>query len=398
VNEFDTSSLFSEFSEVTDSYGNVFVRIPRIYIKKVDTAGHKAWYASRRPFTGAYLPKCFWDFTNSRELDYIDVGKYKASLSDDSLRLESKPDKFPLSNKNIVQFRDYAKANNTDVLKGYQQLDIHTVDLLQTLFIIEQATINSQSKVAGYTSGQYSASHVATVAETDVNRIIIANAYAALYSVGQTIGIGTSLGGNQIAYNRVITSIDTYDASNMAITFDGAVVDIAVGNIVYNMGYKNGFSSGIAASVGSLNSNSNGKYPFVWHGIESLYGDMWQFVDGININENQAWVCPNADSYASNVFASPYEQVGYVNASADGYVKATGHDVSHPYCEIPVDTTGSSSTYYSDYYYQSAGQRIARFGGRWSDSSNAGLFCWSLLYSSSASSLYIGGRLLKKAL
>jgi hypothetical protein len=314
------------------------------------------------------------------------------------LRLESKPDKFPLFSKNIVQFRNYAKANNTDVLKGYQQLDIHTVDLLQTLFIIEQATINSQSIVAGYTSGQYSASHVATVAETDVNRIIIANAYAALYSVGQTIGIGTSLGGNQIAYNRVITSIDTYDASNMAITFDGAVVDIAVGNIVYNMGYKNGFSSGIAASVGSLNSNSDGKYPFVWHGIESLYGDMWQFVDGININEDQAWVCPNADSYASNVFASPYEQVGYVNASANGYVKATGHDVSHPYCEIAVDTTGSSSTYYSDYYYHGAGQRIALFGGSWYYGSSAGLFCWDLSDSSSNAHLSIGGRLLKKAL
>ena len=59
INEFDTSSLFSNFEKVTDSYGNVFVRIPRIYIKKVDTTGHKAWYASRRSFTGdAYLPKC----------------------------------------------------------------------------------------------------------------------------------------------------------------------------------------------------------------------------------------------------------------------------------------------------------------------------------------------------
>ena len=124
------------------------LKIPKIYLKKIDGVGNKEWYASRVSFDGCYLPKCFYDFTNSRELDYVLVGKYLASLSPDTTKLESKPNTFPLSGRNIVQFRDLAKANNTGGLLGYQQLDIHVVDLLQTLFIIQNATLYSQSKCA----------------------------------------------------------------------------------------------------------------------------------------------------------------------------------------------------------------------------------------------------------
>lgn len=393
LNEFDTSSLFSEFSEVTDSYGNVFIRIPRIYIKKVDTTGHKAWYASRRPFTGAYLPKCFWDFTNNKELDYVDVGAYTAS-SADGTKLDSKSGTYLLITKNIVQMRTMAQANGA----GYQQLDIHVVDLLQTLFIIEQATIHSQSKVAGYTVGQYSSTHTATVAETAVNRIIVATATAALYEIGQTISIGTSLGGNQIFYGRTITAKTVIDASNTAIEFDGTAVNIAIGNIVYNTGIQSGFSANIAASVGSPVSNSSGKQPFVWHGIENLFGNVYQFVDGININERQAWVCPDAASYASNLFTAPYEQLSYVNGATDGYITAMGHDPARPYAALPAAVGGSSTTYYGDYYYQSTGQRIALLGGFWSDGSGAGLFYWSLFNSSSRAGVAVGGRLIKKPL
>lgn len=391
VNEFDTSSLFANFEKVTDSFGNVFVRIPRIYIKKVDTTGHKAWYASRRPFTGAYLPKCFWDFTNNKELDYVDVGAYNASSADDT-KLDSKTGTYPLINKTIVQMRTMAQANGA----GYQQLDIHVVDLLQTLFIIEQGTIHSQSKVAGYTAGQYTATHLATATETAVNRIIVATATAALYEVGQTISVGTSHGGNQIFYGRTITAKTVIDASNTAIEFDGTAVNIATGNVLYNTGAKSGFGSNIAASVGSPVSNSSGKLPFVWHGIENLFGSIYQFVDGVNINERQAWVCPDAARYASNLFTVPYEQLSYVNSDADGYSKEMGYDPAHPYASFPVAVGGSSTTYYGDYYYQSTGQCIAVLGGGWPGGSSAGLFCWFLGSSSSYAHLSFGGRLVRK--
>ena len=389
LNEFDTSSLFADFKEVTDAYGNEFIRIPKMYIKKVSDTNYMAWYISRKKFGDAYLPYCFWDFTNGKELDYVDVGKYPASLS--SGKLESKSGTYPLVNTNIVNFRTYAQANGT----GYQLLDVHTLDLLQVLCLIEFGTLDVQTKCLGYTSGQYSASHVATVSESAVNRIILANAYSDLFAVGQGVSCGTSLGGNQVFTNRTITSIDVYDVDNKAISFDGAAVNITAGNILYNSGYKNGSSvtSGVANII-----NTSGKHPFVWHGIESLWGNVYQFVDGININEHQAWVCKDAASYASNSFTAPYLQLSYVNGDTNGYVKSLGYDGNLPFANFPTVIGGDQVKYYADYYYQSTGQRIALFGGYWGNRRDAGLFCWRLGYASSNASLDVGGRLVRKAL
>jgi hypothetical protein len=391
-NEFDQSSIF-DWEEDEDAYGNQFMRIPPIYIGKERGTNYLLNRVSRKPFDGAYLPWCNWDFANNKPIDLL-YGKFKGSLSADGTKLESKLDVYPLINKNIVDFRNLAKANG----KGYQQLDIHAVDLVQTLYQMEFATLNSQSVCAGFTNGKYTNTDTATVAENNTNRIIVANATANYYAIGQTISIGTSQGGNQIFYGRTITSIDVYDASNKAISFDGTPVNIAIGNYLYNTGWKNGFSKDIASSVGSLVSNTDGLHPFVWHGIESLFGDVWQFVDGININEHQSWVCKNADNYISNVFSAPYEQLGYVNSASDGYSTAMGYDPNLPFAEFPVLVGGNSSTYYSDYYYQTTGQRIALVGGSWPYGSDAGLSAWELAYSSAVAGVNVGGRLLKKPL
>lgn len=396
-NDFDKAAIYREIGPVVDSLGNVFIRIPKFYIRKKDGPGFKSWEISKIQYPGFYLPWCFWDFANQKELPYIDVGKYKATLGAGN-KLESKPDLFPLISQNIVNFRTYAKNNNANGLKGYQQLDVHVYDMLQTLFYVEFATLNSQAIMQGWVSGQYTNTHTATVAESNTNRIIVSNATAALYAVGQPISIGTSQGGNQIFYGRSITSIDVYDANNKAISFDGAPVNIAVGNYLYNTGWINGFSRNIAASSGSINSNSDGKNPLSYRGIESLWGDIYQFVDGININNNQAWVTENADDYASNVFAAPYKQLGYINANANGYPTEMGYDEKLPYAAFPKTLGGGSTTYYSDYYYQAAGQLIARVGGYWVNGAIAGVSCWSLDTSSGYSSVGVGGRLLKKPL
>ncbi|HEY5576199.1 MAG TPA: hypothetical protein VIK34_05720 [Clostridiaceae bacterium] len=399
-NEFDLTPLFKDFTEVTDSYGNVFIRIPKMYIKKADASGYKPRQISRKPFAGAYLPECFKNQSTGLELDYVDVGKYVATTTDGT-KLESKANAYPLINKNIVEFRTMAKANNIGAIKGYQIMDIHVMDLLQTLFLIEFATINSQSVVAGYTSGQYADTHLITVATTSTNTAIVANATAALYAVGQAISAGSTQGGNQRFYGRTITAIGVNDsggAGNAVITFDGAVASLSINDRLYNTGMKTGFSAALSSSVGSPKSNSDGKKSFVYHGIESLYGDVWQVVDGLNINERQAWVCKNADNYASNVFAAPYEQLGYVNGSADGYATAMGYDANLPFCELPTAVGGATSTYYSDYYYQTTGQRVALVGGGWHYGSFAGLFFWPLSYASSDAAVNIGSRLLCKAL
>jgi len=399
-NDFDFAPIFGEMAEVYDNLGNVFIRIPKFYIKKTDGPNFKTWQVSKVRYAGFYLPWCFWDFATNRELPYIDVGKYNASLGAGDV-LESKPGTYPLISRTIVNFRNYARANNAGGLRGYQQMDIHVTDVLQTLFYIEFATLNSQAIMQGFTAGQYSASHTAVVGESNTNRIIVANTTADLYRVGQAISIGTAQGSTAVFYGRTITAIEDYDAANKAIVFDGDPVDIAEGNVVWNSGWKSGFSSQIAASSGSIGSNIDGVYPCCYRGIENPWGSVYEFVDGVNITDHQAWTCKDAAQYASNVFASPYEQLSYVNHDADGYPTEMGHDPARPFAEFPIaiQTSGiSSSKYYSDYYRQAAGQRVALVGGYWYNGANAGLSCWALDYSSGSAYVSVGGRLVKKPL
>lgn len=390
-NDFDNAEIFRELGEVTDEFGNVFIRIPKFYIRKRVGADFRTWEVSKTKYPGFYLPWCFWDFEKNRELPYFDFGKHKASLGAGDV-LESKPGFHPLTNRNIAQFRSYAQANG----KGYQQLDIHAIDVLRTLMFIEFATLDMQSVMQGFSNGQYSSSHTATVAETATNRIIVSNGVADGFRVGQAIGIGSNHYSNDISGDaRLITDITSYDAENTAIVFDGSPIDIAVGNVVANRGWISGFSADIASSSGCIVAN-DGKYPWSYRGIESPYGDLWQFVDGININDRQAWVCANAENYASNVFTFPYEQLGYINSDTNGYVSKMGYDKDYPYAEFPVEIAGSSSSYYSDYYYQNSGQRIALFGGCWGGGSVGGASCWFLYASSGGAFVPVGGRLLRK--
>ena len=399
-NDFDDAGIYREIIEVTDGLGNVYVRIPKFYIRKTDTVNSKTWQISRYMHKGFYLPWCFWDFENHRELPWIDIGKHNASLGGGG-KLESKPGTYPLISKTIVGFRDYARANNAGSLRGYQQMDIHVMDLLQTLFYIEFATLNSQSIMAGYTSAAYSDSCVATVSESAASRVIVSNATASNFRVGQAVSIGTARGNTSVCYGRTITAIENYDTENKALVLEGDPVDVAAGNVVWNSGWKSGFSSGIAASSGSIGSNADGKYPCMYRGIENPWGSVYEFVDGVNITDHQAWTCKDAAQYASNVFAAPYEQLSYVNHDVNGYPTAMGHDPGHPFAELPIaiQTSGiSSAKYYSDYYYQSAGQRIALVGGNWYFGANAGLSSWYLNNSSGSAIVDFGGRLLKKPL
>lgn len=397
-NDFDRAEIFGEMGPVTDEYGNTFIRIPKFYIRKTDGPGYKTWAVSKHQYPGFYRPWCFWDFERGVELPYVDVGKYKASLGSGN-RLESKPDTHPRVNTNIVFFRSYARNNNAGGRKGYQLLDIHVYDVLQTLMYIEFATLDLQSVMRGFTSGAYSGAHAAVLSESGTNQIIVTDAVASNFRVGQSIVIGSGAGSNSVtgSQHRVITDITDAGGGNSAIVFDGSPVNISEGDVISSRGWTNGFSRNIASSSGCIGAN-DGKYPCCYRGIESPYGDIWQFVDGININEHQVWVCNDAEQYASNLFASPYVPLNYINRNKDGYVKQMGFDPSAPFAEFPIEVGGTASTYYSDYYTQITGQRIALVGGHWDLGFGAGPSCWNLGFSSAHTSVSFGGRLLKKPL
>ena len=145
-----------------------------------------------------------------------------------------------------------------------------------------------------------------------------------------------------------------------------------------------GMKSGCYANAGATS--------MIYRGVENIYGNIWQFVDGINIKDGQAWVCYDHEKYVSDTFAEPYQALGYVNATANGNPNQMGCDENNMLIGIPSKV---GTSVYGDYYWYASGNKIVFFGGTWVAGANDGFFCLPCDIDSSRSSAYIGGRLLR---
>lgn len=133
----------------------------------------------------------------------------------------------------------------------------------------------------------------------------------------------------------------------------------------------------------------------IYRGIEDIFGNIWQFIDGINIRDYKTYICYDSDKYAVDTFSGSYKAVGYTNANAEGFASKLGYDSANPLVSITTNVAGSSDTNMCDYYYVQSGDRIALVGGAWDDGVGAGLWYWHLRNDSSNAYSYIGARLLK---
>jgi len=129
-----------------------------------------------------------------------------------------------------------------------------------------------------------------------------------------------------------------------------------------------------------------------YRGIENFFGNVWQFVDGININYNVPYVS-NTDTDFADDTVTDYTDLGITLPNTNEYQK-TLEQQSRGFLPASVGGTGvGSSTYVTDCYYRGAGWLVAMLGGTAAVGPIAGVACWNLYYSSSLAYLSIGGRL-----
>lgn len=410
-NSFDYIPIFSRnkvtitAAEGENSVTNDFVEVKKYFIKEeiVDEDGtdyHYIWMCEEPIDSDYRLPLPFVKEDGlPREFAYI--GCYEASL--DGTKLRSISGVFPKVTYSRADFRTAARAlDGLSTASKYQITDLaEYVDLVQIPFMIEFATKDAQSIFKGATSMAYSNDHLATADGASVegaSTILVANATAAAFILGQTIGIGTARGGNQIATDRVITAIDadTPGAGTTTITFDGAAVATLTGHFVYTLGWKTGKTDSV--KISGYDSANDSKHPFKWRHMENPFGNIWKNIDGVKISNYVAWVCEDATAYndtasSSGDYVFPYVKLNYTNASANNFVQTLGIDDRFPFAQFPTVVQSSSANYYKDYYYQASGDRTVFVGGRWYDGGAAGLFFWFLDNGLGYTSIHLGARL-----
>jgi formylglycine-generating enzyme required for sulfatase activity len=126
-----------------------------------------------------------------------------------------------------------------------------------------------------------------------------------------------------------------------------------------------------------------------YRGIENLWGNTWQWCDGLNVNDQQFYVGNDSSLFADET-ATGYDLLGDPAAASNGYIRNVQHRTLG---DVPSDTTGNSSTAFADYYYQNPGWRVARVSVSSTAGTIAGPSCVSVNVSARVRDRSISGRL-----
>ena len=378
------TSYYGDANYVEDgSIGQVMVYIPKFYYKVniinkqlIDDTHpeygydiHEASYSvSNIKYPGYKLHPAFIN-ANGDEVDYVLCSAFEGSTYDTSASAY---------NTNDAQTVDFT-ATTGDLLAsiGYVDSSGTTVHVKPASGLTQNLTRpNSMTIAKNRGTGWYAL----TFKLTSAIQMLITVEYGCNSQVNIADGVVS------------ITDNTSYNCASYVGSTVGNTTGRAASTINEINGTETTYTSATTTSVN-------------WRGIENMWGNIWKWVDGINIYGNGSqrggvpYVC--TDMNFSDTNTANYESVGFTVANTDGYVKYFGWGNDKYDWVFMPSTAGSggasASTTVGDYFYKTAnlnGYRAALLGGHWNYSSSAGVFYWYLLTAASYRSRYFGARLM----
>ena len=151
---------------------------------------------------------------------------------------------------------------------------------------------------------------------------------------------------------------------------------------------------------------NDGAHSMIYRGIEDIYGNTFDFLDGINVKAYQAYINYDFTTYESDVFDGNYRALGYANKSftgvyGNGWITKLGYDSNNQLIGLPteIDTTntdGNNPTGIKDGYIAYPGELVLMVGGSSTTASESPGFWFSgVAYSSSRVDVLTGSRLVR---
>lgn len=148
-------------------------------------------------------------------------------------------------------------------------------------------------------------------------------------------------------------------------------------------------------TTGNVTSGTqdNNTTPVNWRGIENFWGNIFDWIDGLNINDKIPYFC-NSYTFVDDT-SSGYTQIGFNLPSSNNFISALGYDSNNDWIMLPSEASGASAmSAIGDYVYSASGWHVALLGGSWTYASYAGAFYWVCDYQISHAFAYIGARIM----
>ena len=377
--------------------GQVMVEIPRFFQRAVysdSSPDTMEWWISPSPKAGYTVHPAFFKIIEGEKTEvpfrymsayegvlqlgdnYLDYYDYEGdpntvhqrlAENERQLRYQTNPKlasvkgKLPVAQGTRAEFREAARNRdgNTDD-STWRLTDWSLWSAIQLLFLIEYGTFSSQGALAGDNAGGLSnlasGSWAASVSGGS-------STYVPIVPTGGTESLGNGSGN--------VSLKDIYGEGAGLPIFDGAN-DLYWDDVIP-----------------------------CYRGIESPYGHIWQWLDGIvldfdTVNRLDAYVSPGAflDDNPSDAYRKFIAHSEADNVPGSGSF-ARIHEVAGLDGFYPRASGGSTITGITDYYYNTsgAGKRVVAVGGNSSIGGYAGVFCVYATNGSGSRITNVGGRL-----
>lgn len=394
-----------EFGAATQA--NVMVEIPKHHMRRVVSEGHESRWISAEPLPGYVVDPAFVEA--GREVDHVYVGTYEAFIASVG-KMQSVSGVHPTPDKTRVQYREHARANGP----GFGTMDLRTLLLLQNLYLIEHADRNSQ-RALGNGWGkllQPHQTHRCVRPERAANRLITRPAKpTTVKKIEEGIFVGGAIqitsfekSGNVLLAGRTLTAIklDEPEPGFVSLHFDGDPVDTTTDMCLGGSAQKTGWADAIPGHSGHGDFHGSPPYESYrcavkYRHMENLWGNLWCYIDGVNLANGRAYVCDDMSAYASGVTTGAYRPVALNQLLQDDngdiggvrevhFMKNLGYDPKEPWLALPLDFTyqglesspGKSmplrSGHFGDYYYLNTKATCYVHGGGFDHYWRCGLF------------------------
>ena len=371
-NDGTINAYYGEQDYVEDgSNGQVMVYQPKFYYcmvplkleKQASGLGYhirKAnYYVTANPHPGFKLHPLFYD-ANGNEVDYVLLSAYEGSM--------------------------YDVSESAYVNDGVDSISYASGDLL--------CSVSGKKPISGKLTPIGSRKNFEDMAQTrgtswhlDTIQSVSANQLLMMIELG-TLNVQSAVG------RGVVTASDNNNYNCASLTGATASLGNATGMA----------STTIGESAGTeTTETTNGKLSVSYRGVENPWGNIWKYINGINLwgngsmNGGQAYICSDF-TFSDSDRTQHYQPSGFTVSNSNGYASAFGYgDEAYDWLMIPSECTGSSIEPVGDQSYFKPNLNefnIARLGGSWNSNTNGGAYCWGFVYTPGFRYYFLGGRLL----
>lgn len=314
----------------------------------------------------------------------------------------------PATSISLTNFRNYAR-NRKDGDTQWNCMDYTAYKAVYWLYVVEYADRNCQLDFNenltsdGFRQGGLGAG-VTNINGTKWNTF---NGYYPFIKCGYTNSLGNKTG---IVQFIMPFEYDAGGAANYAGAYDAGTpyTDgqfVSEGQELYECIADAAAGTALSDTTYFTHVPRTSTHVPSYRGIENIFGHLFKWMDGIHIKvqseeaggKSILYTSDNPANYQDTNYEG-YEEKGYV-ARANGYVRDIifGRDGDF-YVSEDGATGGSSTTYFSDYYYtdipgSGESHKGLLLGGRANDGSIAGLVCVTSSNAPSISSMSFGSRL-----